>query len=254
MWASIGVGGQRVTLSAPAKQWTLWPYFVQRLLPERWLAALKTSSGQDAPGSEPSGERARTAEEHGDFEWLFAQHAQALLDYLYGMTRNHETATDLVQETFLRAYAATTPLGAIQRPKAWLYRIATNLALNESRRQRHFIWLPLQTMEPPSGAGSSDRWRVPPSGAMTGVMSLAPGRDDMATTVVERDAIWETLAALTPRQQAVLLLQTTAGFETRDICALLGLSEANARKILFRAKERFRAVYHALESEQGGGV
>jgi DNA-directed RNA polymerase specialized sigma24 family protein len=63
------------------------------------------------------------------------------------------------------------------------------------------------------------------------------------------------LTALPPRWRATLLLQTTSGFSTREIAALLGLSEANVRKIIFRAKERFRALYLALEaySAQEGG-
>jgi DNA-directed RNA polymerase specialized sigma24 family protein len=71
-----------------------------------------------------------------------------------------------------------------------------------------------------------------------------------SSNVVERDAIWETLAALPPRQQAALLLQTNGGFEPREIAVLLALSETNVRKILFRAKERFRTVYQAMNADE----
>jgi DNA-directed RNA polymerase specialized sigma24 family protein len=67
--------------------------------------------------------------------------------------------------------------------------------------------------------------------------------------VAERDAIWTVLAELPPRWRAVLLLQTTAGFEVWEIAALLQRSEANVRKCLFRAKERFRALYRRLDEE-----
>jgi len=90
----------------------------------------------------------RAAEEQVEFERLFTQYGASLLDYLYGLTRNHEVATDLMQETFLRAWASATPLNTIQQPKAWLYRIATNLALNQSQRQRRLVWLPVETVEP----------------------------------------------------------------------------------------------------------
>jgi len=42
----------------------------------------------------------RAAEEQVEFERLFTQYGASLLDYLYGLTRNHEVATDLMQETF----------------------------------------------------------------------------------------------------------------------------------------------------------
>ena len=212
-----------------------------------WLAALETECGQGGPISSRSAGQARSAEEQVEFERLFSQYGAALLDYLYGLMRNREAAADLTQETFLRAWASATPLAEIQHPKAWLYRIATNLALNQSRRQRRFVWLPLETVEPLGAAGSSDRWRIPP------LASHMRGADDVAAGVAERDAIWETLAALPPRQQAALLLQTSAGFEPREIAVLLALSEANVRKILFRAKERFRRIYQELSADEKRG-
>jgi RNA polymerase sigma-70 factor (ECF subfamily) len=209
-----------------------------------WLAALETDNDQGVSQARRSASRVRAAEEQVEFERLFTQYGVALLDYLYGMTRNHEAATDLMQETFLRAWASATPITEIQQPKAWLYRIATNLALNQSRRQRRFVWLPLETVEPLGAAGSSDRWRIPP------LASHMRGGDDVAAGVVERDAIWETLAALPPRQQAALLLQANGGFEPREIAVLLSLSEANVRKMLFRAKERFRTIYQAMNADE----
>jgi RNA polymerase sigma-70 factor (ECF subfamily) len=191
-----------------------------------WLAALETDSDQGVSQARHSQARVRAAEEQVEFERLFTQYGASLLDYLYGLTRNHEAATDLMQETFLRAWAFATPL-------------------NTSRRQRRLVWLPLETVAPPGAAGSSDRWRIPP------LASQMRGGDDVAAGVVERDAIWETLAALPPRQQAALLLQTSGGFEPRELAILLALSETNVRKILFRAKERFRMVYQAMNADDG---
>ena len=111
-------------------------------------------------------------------------------------------------------------------------------------------WLPLSVIEPEAGASSSDRWRRPE-------VADLPGQD-VAATVAERDAVWRVLAALPPRWRAVLLLQTTGGFEVREIAAQLGISEGNVRKLLFRAKERFRQIYARLaeleaEAEAKGG-
>ncbi|MEO7000912.1 MAG: RNA polymerase sigma factor [Ktedonobacterales bacterium] len=177
------------------------------------------------------------------FEALFARYQQPLLDYLYGMTRDREWAADLVQETFLRAYAAAPDLAAITYPQAWLYRIATNLALSALRRRKRFSWLTLNALEP-GDAGSSDRHRLPPQAQIP--------HEDMAATVVERDAVWQVLAELPPRWRSVLLLHTTSGFAVSEVAESLNLSEANVRKILFRAKERFRVLHAQLaqQSEQ----
>lgn len=176
------------------------------------------------------------------FEQWFAQYRLPLLDYLYGMTRDREWAADLVQEAFLRAYAASGDPDAINAPRAWLYRIATNTALTALRRRKHFTWLPLTAVEPESGVSSSDRWTRPEAPTLPS--------HDFAVGVAERDAVWRTLAELPPRWRSVLLLQATAGFEVSEIAAQLGLSEANVRKILFRAKERFRELHARNEAAE----
>ncbi len=173
--------------------------------------------------------------QHHHFEQWFARYQLPLLEYLYGMTRDREWATDLVQETFLHAYAAAgRDPTVVEHPQAWLYRIATNAALSALQRKRRFSWLPLGVVEPGASASTSDRWQ----------RSDVPGLhgQDVAATVAERDAVWTVLAELPPRWRTVLLLQTTGGFEVREIAAGLGLTEANTRKILFRAKERFRQI------------
>jgi RNA polymerase sigma factor (sigma-70 family) len=190
--------------------------------------------------------------QRSQFEAWFAEYQLPLLDYLYGMTRDREWAADLVQETFLQAYsAAGRDPTAIEHPQAWLYRIATNAALSALRRKRRFSWLPLSIVEPEAGASSSsDRWLRP---EVAGPRD--PAGQDIAATVAERDAVWRVLAALPPRWRAVLLLQTTGGFAVHEIATQLGISDANTRKLLFRAKERFRQIHArlaALEAEAEG--
>jgi len=186
---------------------------------------------------------AAAALRRAQFEQLFARYHPQLLDFLYGMTRDRDLAADLAQETFLRAYAAESDLATIAAPQAWLYRIATNTAINATRRRRRYDWLPLSRVEPDAGGNSSDRWPLPPP-------TYLP-YEDVAATVAERDAVWSVLAELPPRWRAVLLLQTVGGFAVGEIAELLHLSDANVRKLLFRAKERFRQVHARLERPGG---
>jgi len=200
----------------------------------RWMSAFTNwKATGDGSTTQPSHER---------FELLFVRYQTPLLDYLYGMTRDREWAADLTQETFLRAFAASPETADISYPQAWLYRIATNLALTALRRRKRFGWLALSAFEP--GSSSSDAWHVPAE-------SPNLRSDDIAATVAERDAVWQVLAELPPRWRAVLLLQTTAGFGVSEIAAQLSLSEANVRKLLFRAKERFREIHARIEATGG---
>lgn len=209
----------------------------------RWTL-FQSNSGDPTAGSEAT--HSSPISRKAQLERWFARYQAPLLDYLYGMTRDREWAADLTQETFLRAYSAIKEdVSAIERPRAWLYRIATNAAISALRRKRRFDWLPLSAVEPEAGANSSDRWLRPNAAALAG--------PDIAATVVERDAVWSVLAELPPRWRAALLLQATAGFQTREIAAELGISETNARKVLFRAKERYRQIAgHLAEAEAKG--
>jgi RNA polymerase sigma-70 factor (ECF subfamily) len=218
----------------------------------RWLAAFGASDAPEIITTRLSTDKSRhhSTAEQAEFDKLFARYHRPLLDYLYGMTRDREVAEDLVQEAFLRALAARkTRLANVTHPQAWLYRIATNVALDTRRRQRHFTWLPLSRVEPESGPATAP--------GFNSLLSSPLHQDDVAVGIAERDAVWRVLAELPMRWRAVLLLQTTAGFGVREISALLHLEEGNVRKILFRAKERFRALYTAQgtsEAEGGGGT
>jgi RNA polymerase sigma-70 factor, ECF subfamily len=223
---------------------------------ERWLPFYATYLGTTARAflasrflalgrGDASGPVSRTAAgaetaRQAQFDHWFEQYRLPLLDYLYGMTRDRESAADLVQETFLRAYASANDPEAIAQPRPWLYRIATNTAFTVLQRRKRFTWLPLTVVEPTGGANSSDRWTRPELPQMIG--------QDIAATVVERDAVWRTLAELPPRWRSVLLLQAAGGFEVREIATQLHLSEPNVRKILRRAKERFRTLHAQLDA------
>jgi RNA polymerase sigma-70 factor, ECF subfamily len=232
----VGVDRHAGPRSTRASRWErLW---------SRLLAALRGRDPEPTPG--PGLPAVAAGADPAAFLNLFAHVQLPLLDYLYGMTRDRELAADLVQDTFLRAWAAAPALAGITQPRAWLYRIATHLALNAIRHRRHFEWLPLSHMGPVRPADHSDAsqaWLALPP------VELPADAGDLAASVAEREAIWTVLAQLPPPWRGVLLLQTTAGFEVSEIATLLQISEGNVRKRLFRAKERFRALYRQLDME-----
>ena len=72
---------------------------------------------------------------------LYAQHFEALAGFCTMLCRDREKGLDLAQETFLRALEhgeQLAPLGQEQR-RAWLYRTAKNLFLDETRRNARFL-------------------------------------------------------------------------------------------------------------------
>jgi RNA polymerase sigma-70 factor, ECF subfamily len=247
--SSIG-GAARLPEQTAMPMRILWGHRLRKLVAfsSRRLEAFRAGDAPEIIATRlgTGASRRHSTADQAEFEKLFARYQQPLLDYLYGMTRDREIAEDLVQETFLRAYAAEkTRLANVTHPQAWLYRIATNVALDAGRRQRRFIWLPLGRVEPEVGPATGSEFKPPISSSLL--------QDDFAVSIAERDAVWRVLAELPPRWRAVLLLQTTAGFGVRDICTMLHLEESNVRKILFRAKERFRALYTMQSTGEAEG-
>src|SRR5437763_3433317 len=71
------------------------------------------------------------------FTLLLYRYRSPLVNFLYRMVRNREQAEDLAQEVFLRVYRAREDYEPSAKFTTWLFRIATNLALNSLRDHRY---------------------------------------------------------------------------------------------------------------------
>ncbi|HOQ98971.1 MAG TPA: RNA polymerase sigma factor [Anaerolineae bacterium] len=150
---------------------------------------------------------------------LFERYHEEVYGYLCGMVRDPAWAEDLAQETFLRVLRARRQLPGVQNCRAWLYRVATNVALNALKRRRRFAWLPWR---------AGDREVSAP---------------DVAEQVAERNALEAALASLPAESRAPLLLYAQYGLSPAEVAAALGLSEAAARKRIYRATALFRQAF-----------
>src|ERR1700748_1230896 len=71
------------------------------------------------------------------FELLLQRYRTPLVNFLFRMVKNREQAEDLAQEVFIRVYRAREEYVPTAKFTTWLFRIATNLALNSVRDTRH---------------------------------------------------------------------------------------------------------------------
>ncbi len=198
-----------------------------------WVRQMWRSLYRRPQSAPDQSEQPATPAQRAQIEQLFARYHLPLLEFLYGMTHDREWAADLAQETFLRAYTSERAATVIAHPQAWLYRIATNVALTALQRRRRFGWVSLNQAEMTTE-------QLP--------LRLPELRvEDIAATIAERDAVWRVLVELPPRWRAVLLLQTVADFSVREIADELQLTEVHVRKLLFLAKERYRALHAQFE-------
>jgi RNA polymerase sigma-70 factor (ECF subfamily) len=167
-------------------------------------------------------------------EDAFAEIVRAYQRKVYGvalrMTRRHEVADDIAQETFIRAYRN---LGRFElgRPLApWLTRIAMNLAINHlngvARREQ-----PLYTEDQPEGPQrnpTSDPGGYDPLGALESSERMA--------------ALERAMKQLSPEHRAVLVLKVDEGMRYQEIAEALGISQGTVMSRLFRARQKLREL------------
>lgn len=206
----------------------LWQHVARPL-----FMARQTQSSSEGDAAKPSAPPTPSAADVDAFYELFSRYQKPIADFLYRMTHDRDWAADLTQDTFLKAYAHIDDLKSIANVRAWLYRIAANTASNALRHQRRFAWVSLTEMRTGDSSSSSGQ----------SVVLAASG--DLATSVVERDELVNALQSLPPTARAAILLRATGGFEAHEIAVMLNITEANARKILYRAKEKLRKALTA---------
>ena len=155
---------------------------------------------------------------NGDaFEAFFWRFERKIFGYLWRMTGDEQTAFDLAQETFLRAWQHFAEITTFRDAGPWLFRVATNLALTHLRRHAARPAVPL----------TED----------------APGASDPGRHVAERDAVRQVLARLTPKQRSALVLHEVYGLSCDEVGHVLGMSRDAVKMALLRGRENFRAQY-----------
>jgi RNA polymerase sigma-70 factor, ECF subfamily len=173
-----------------------------------------------------------------EFSAFFTSHEQALYGYLRRMLPPDESALEITQEAFFRAWRHFAEIRTYDRPEAWLFRVATNLAISHLRRHR-----------PLSFSQVFRRFGAESDAGDTGSEAeLLADTLDLEGQTAARDLIDRILQRLPPRQRAALLLRIVHGHSCQEIAQALGISLPNARQTLSRGRERFRALYTALQS------
>lgn len=170
-----------------------------------------------------------------EFDAFFARYEQPLYGYLRRMVPSSEIALELTQETFFRAWQHFAELQIYDRPAAWLYRVATNLAISHLRRKKPLCFA--QVFRRTSDEGDQDEPAINPE--------YLTDPFDMEKQTADRVLIEQTLQQLPERQRAVLLLRVVYGLSCQEISETLGISVANVRQTISRGRERFRKLYRA---------
>lgn len=166
-------------------------------------------------------------------EQLFAKYHGEIHAYLLRMLRDPELAADLTQDAFVKAYRAYDTLEASENARAWLYRIAHRVALDELRRRRLIKFLPF-----------------------TGeARTTVPSAEHLVMDARLSGELQRALERIPERQRAALLLAELHDLTGLELASVLGVSHVAARALLTRARESLRqalAEERKAEAERDG--
>jgi RNA polymerase sigma-70 factor, ECF subfamily len=161
------------------------------------------------------------------FEVLLTRHRRPLINYFCRMVRDQALAEDLAQEVFLRVYQARERYQPEARFTTWLYRIATNLALNAIRDRRE--------VEAPVEAVESER-----ESPESRIVDPGPTAEQHLIRCDRERTIRQAVAALPDNQRVAVVLHKYQEVDYRQIAKILGVSESAVKSLLFRAYETLR--------------
>ena len=164
------------------------------------------------------------------FDYLVQKYRRPLVSFMYRMARNTASAEDLAQEVFLRVYRSRATYEASAKFTTWLYRIATNLAVNHARDTRHERpEVTISLDEPDEDTGST--------------LDVADSTITAEEALVRRErmlAIRSKVEALPERQKMAVVMHKYQQMDYKQIAEVLKLSESATKSLLFRAYQTLR--------------
>jgi RNA polymerase sigma-70 factor (ECF subfamily) len=175
--------------------------------------------------------RAAQAGDRDAFEQLVRAYDHSVLRLAMNLLRSPEDARDVYQETFLRVYRNLEHFRFDCSFHTWVYRIATNICLDQLRKRK------VRKEEPPVLAtpdGAVDRLESVPEQRA----DLDPQRHLLSGEIRKR--VKDALADLSPRERMVFEMRHYEGLRLRNIGEALGTTEEAAKNCLFRATQKMR--------------
>lgn len=170
------------------------------------------------------------AGDEAGFNYLVGKYHRAMINFLFRMVHNQAVAEELAQEVFLRVYRSRESYRAEAKFTTWLYRIATNLAVNHARDTRHERSAQNVYLDAPDEE----------SGTTPDVADDAPSVEQSLLRDERMAAIRAHVMALPERQRMAVLMHKYQGMDYRQIGDVLKLSESATKSLLFRAYQTLR--------------
>jgi len=181
--------------------------------------------------------------DEASFELLLHRYRGPLVNFLYRMVRNREQAEDLAQEVFFRVYRARADYVPSAKFTTWLFRIATNLALNSVRDNRHQKLE--DSIDAPVRIDSEEGDERP-----LDIAEQHPNIEQHLVETARSQMIRHAIDKLPEKQRAAVLLHKYEELDYAEIAKILSCSESALKSLLFRAYEALRVELAPLVAHQ----
>jgi RNA polymerase sigma-70 factor, ECF subfamily len=161
------------------------------------------------------------------FEQLVRRYMEKAFHIAFDFTRDAETAKDLSQDAFLRAFSNIRQFDGRSSFYTWFYRIVVNLCLDHARRSGRVAWESLDKLTETTGES--------PQLADT---SFLPEQEAIAGEAKRRAN--QTLETMPKKQRTAFLLRNHQGLSIADIAKVMKTTEGTVRVYLHRAVAALR--------------
>jgi RNA polymerase sigma-70 factor (ECF subfamily) len=183
-----------------------------------------------ADGQPDEGNWVRLAQagDRAAFAHLVRRHQDAVHRFILRMLGSHEEALELTQDTFIKAWQALPQWQPQAQFKTWIYRIASNTAMDALRRRKIVEMVPLE-----------EDFDAPASG---------PGPEMQLETRQRLRSLETALAALPVEQREAILLREIEGLSYAEISTALDIHEGTVKSRIARAREALASAVRESET------
>lgn len=172
-------------------------------------------------GARPMSASASRSTREAAFDALFIEYSGAIYNYVLRMLGDADRASDVTQDTFIKAYRHLDTLTEPAATRAWIYRIASNTAIDELRRRRFVT---------PMG-DDAETYDRPDS---------RPGPEDELLARSLDDRLQRALLRLRANHRQCLILSDLQDMSAQQIGDVMGMSHGAVRTLLCRARGEMR--------------
>ena len=163
------------------------------------------------------------------FSLLVQRHRKPLINFIYRFTANPGESEDLAQDVFIKVFQSASTYEAKAAFSTWLYRIATNRALNFIRDRKDQLTYSLDLEPEESGKRIHSE--------LSDGKSLA---DDQLLEKEKMNKIREALSALPENQRLAVILTKYQDLSLKEAAEILKCSETAIKSLIFRAYTTLR--------------